>query len=242
MSDVPRNIERRVNSVAGVRDLDVKNIEEVDSSDDGDTYKIVFNTEEEVDENLAFFATNPNSEMGQDMFGDRVTNGVKEIKKKVLGIEDDEDQELKEIDEELAERGHPAATGEDVDYGPGAKPNFEAVMDGGYDDGQVTVRSTTDADFSPPEDFEAERQQAETTEEQTTSDDQTTEQQQPTTTQTQEVNDNMDQINNTDDIWGQIADAALEARKLEDKGHDTAAQALATEIKNDIDQYLDETE
>lgn len=233
---VPRSIERRVLAKAGPRDeIDVRSIEHEESNEDGEVYRIVVDDpDSEEGENPAFFALDPNDVQAgaSDMFGTRVEAAFDRIRREVFGVEDAVDQELRETEAQLEESDHPGATGDDVEYGPGARANTEGLRDS-YDDGLVRVESTTDADL-PSGDTSEPRQDSTSG---ATPDEPTD---QETTTMTRQ--DDHIRMETPDDFWGQIADAALDARELDQKGHDTAAEALLREIDGDIEDYLEDSD
>lgn len=222
MTDVPRNIQRRVDAQEASTGLDVKDVRVEEQDSDGTDYRIVVNDPEaEEGENPSFIATHPTGSGGLDMFGQRLDAGMRELKRRILG-DDELEQQLQETREKM-DPDHPNASGDDVEYGDGPIPDVSGAQ-GGYDDGDVRVESISDA---PIPDVEEDPYQADETEDRN--------RQERTQTQPQDDTMNID----TDTIYGQIADAALDAQELEEKGHDTASEALLKEIREDIDAVLD---
>lgn len=226
MTDVPKNIERRVEQKEAETGLDVKEIKVEEQDRDGTDYRIVVDDPDAEDgENPSFIAIHPTEGNGLEMFGQRLEAGMREIKRRVLG-DDEIDQQLQETREQM-DPNHPNATGEEVEYGDGPIPDTSGIQ-GGYDDGQVRVESISDA---PVPEVDRSAQSA-----QQTTDDRNPQKGPTTNDQTQETTMNIE----TDTIYGKIADAALDAQELEEKGHDTASEALLREIQQDITDALGE--
>lgn len=233
--DVPRNVERRIESGANVRGLDIKSIELEEENTDGSVFRVVIYDEDaEEGENPAFFVLYPNSG-DMTMFGDRLERKMSAVRKKLLGVTDETDEKLEETRQQLEESGHPNAQGEDVEYGPGAIPNVGGAT-GGYEDEYMSIRSISDAELPELPDHArqdpAENESNGRMNEQDMTTDTTTQ-----STQSTAVGQTVEQ-SFPDDFWGDIADAAMDARELEEKGHERAANALLEDIQDEIHEYL----
>jgi len=236
MSGVPKNIESRIKSAAGARGLEVAKIQLEEEDADMSVYRVTI--EIEGGDNVDTFVERPNEPGGLNMFGERLERTMSALRKELLGIEDETDQEVREIEARLEQSGHPSATGERPTYGPGPVPNVEGVGKG-YADEYVQTRSTTEAELPEVPDYAYGEQEdnvgsvseASATEK---TNDQT--QQQPDTT-------TMPQTNiDPDSIWGQMMLAIEDAEHLDSRGRDRAVRALLEEVVEDIEDYLDEDE
>lgn len=242
--NVPRNLQRRFEAGAGPRNLDLKSVDVEDEGEDGTTYRVVVNDPDaEEGENPAFFITRPDVQGGLEMFSERLEQYFDAVRREITGEPDETEKELQDIESTLEERGHPGAGDGDVEYGPGPKPNLDGIGKG-YDDGDIRVQSTTEADFSEAQKMADQSQE--------TADRQTNERSagsEDTSASTQsnsldddsdDSDDGMDYEVGLDGELADIVDGIADAKKLEDKGHDRAAKVLLEDVREELDEYLDE--
>lgn len=133
-SDTATPLRDRVNREAKTRDIDIDSVEHVDTESEGTTVRVLYKDAPDEADQIGFQVTKPPGPMGDQMFGEQLQNGFRELRNYLRGTDtnsgsDSDTDTASESDTEAADTPSPSGSDTGASPSPSRTDDTEADPD-----------------------------------------------------------------------------------------------------------------